>query len=51
MTNKTSTTVWRKRHNLAAWILQILACLAYLGLVIFTIIATTSYTRSRYTTA
>lgn len=48
MTSHTSTTVWRKRHNLAAWILQILACLTYLALIIFTIIATTLYTRYGY---
>lgn len=48
MTSHTSTTVWRKRHNLAAWILQILACLIYLGLIIYSIIATMMYTRRGY---
>ncbi|KXJ90349.1 hypothetical protein Micbo1qcDRAFT_176158 [Microdochium bolleyi] len=32
MVTGTYPNICRKRHNLAAWILQILACLAYLGL-------------------
>ncbi|KXJ86811.1 hypothetical protein Micbo1qcDRAFT_218553 [Microdochium bolleyi] len=40
-TATTYPNIWRKRHNLTAWILQLLASLAMAGLSVFLIVAST----------
>ncbi|KAJ1323459.1 hypothetical protein MN608_11614 [Microdochium nivale] len=48
MANGSHPNVLRKRHNLTAWILQILVCLVYLGIGIFDAIRSAGFNRNYY---